>query len=127
MSGARLSAVRKGSAVGGTPGRTPASVGGDTRPLVPAMMSLRGYPAGPGGVDAAEPSCLPDLLELAGMVVPVIVEHGAEVHVDRDLVRAHELLEEGNARLAPLEGRLFEPFDVFDDAAPLGIQRVPEL
>src|SRR5262249_41176599 len=38
-----------------------------------------------------------------------------------------ELLEEGNTRLAPLEGRLLELFDVLEDSAALSIQRLPEL
>src|SRR5262245_50536799 len=122
MSGARLSSVRKGNAVGRAPGRTPASGGDDTRPPGPAMTtSLRGHPAGLCGVGVAEPNGLPDLLELAGVVVPVKVEHGAEVHVDRDLVRAHELLEERDARLAPVEFPLLEPIDVPEQAAALGV------
>src|SRR5207245_567968 len=88
---------------------------------------LGAHPAGFRGGVAAEADGLPDFLELARVVVPVIVEHGAEIHVDRDLVRAHELLEEGNTRLAPLEGRLVKPFDVVQDTAVLGIQRVPKL
>src|SRR2546425_7933800 len=89
--------------------------------------ALGAHPAGFRAGVAAEADGLPDFLELARVVVPVIVEHGTEVHVHRDLVRAHELLEEGNTRLAPLEGWLLKPFDVLQDAAALGIQRVREL
>src|SRR6516164_2989059 len=127
MSGARLSSVRKGSAAGCATGRAPTSSEGDTSPLLPAMTGLGAHPAGFRGGIAAEADGLADFLELARVVVPVIVEHGAEVHVDRDLVRTHELLEEGNTRLAPLEGGLLKPFDVLQNAAALGIQRVREL
>src|SRR5262245_23538267 len=98
MSGARLSSVRKGSAVWATPGRAPASIEGEARPLVAMALGVGG--AGRRGGGAAEPDGVPDLLDLPGVVVPVVVEHRAEVHVERDLVRAHELLEEGDARLA---------------------------
>src|SRR5262249_6136826 len=61
---------------------------------------LGAHPAGFRADVAAEADGLPDFLELARMVVPVMVEHGADVHIDHDLVRAHELLEERNACLA---------------------------
>src|SRR5262245_27506352 len=82
---------------------------------------LGAHPAGARADVAAEADSLPDFLELARVVVPVIVEHGADVHVDRDLIRAHELLEERNTCLALLEGRLLKPFDVLQDAAARGI------
>src|SRR5882762_4854810 len=109
MSGARLSSVRKGSAVECAPGPAPTETEGDTSPPVPAMIVLGAQPAGLRGGVAAEADGLADFLELARVVVPVIVEHGTEVHGHRDLVRAHELLEEGNTRPAPLESRLLEP------------------
>src|SRR5262245_58127227 len=127
MSGARLSSVRKGNAVGSAPGSIRASIGGETRPLTVAMRPLARHPAGLRGRGAAEPDGLPDLLELARVVVPVVVEHGAQEHVDRDLIRAHELLEEGDARLALVEFPLFEAVDVLEQAAALGVERVPEL
>src|SRR5215831_9361297 len=112
MSGARLSSVRNGSAVERAPGSVRASIGGETRPLTVTMMTLARHPAGLRGGGAAEPNGLPDLLELARVVVPVVIEHGAQEHVDRDLVRAHELLEEGDASLALVEIPLFERVDV---------------
>src|SRR5215470_10081327 len=126
MSGARLSSIRKGSAVGSTLGSARASICAEMRPLTVVMRPLGRHPAGLRGGGAAEPDGLPDLLELTRVVVPVVIEHGAQEHVDRDLVRAHELLEEGDARLALVEFPLFERVDVLEQAAALGVQRVPE-
>src|SRR5262245_25945496 len=126
MSGARLSSVRKGSA-GCALGMAPASTGVATRPLVLAMTVLGRHPAGLGGVDAAEANGVTDLLDLARVVVPVVVEHRTQIHVERDLVRAHELLEEGDARLALVELAFLEPVDVLEHPPPLSVQRVPEL
>src|SRR5687768_7731530 len=53
------------------------------------------------GLHHLETDRAPDLRDLARVVVPVIVEHGADEHRDRDLVGAHELLEQRDLRLAP--------------------------
>src|SRR5262245_59122663 len=127
MSGARLSSIRKGSAVGSALGSVRASIRAETGLLTVVMRPLGRQPAGLRGGGAAEPDGLQDLLELACVVVPVVVVHGAQEHVDRDLVRAHELLEEGDASLALVEFPLFEPVDIVEQAAALGVQRVPEL
>src|SRR5262249_19168861 len=60
---------------------------------------------------------LADLGDLAGVIVPVVVEHGADEHRDRDLVGAHELLEQRDARLA-LEVGVADGVEIREDLAP---------
>src|SRR5262245_43147495 len=69
-----------------------ASVGGReiVRSRSPARDSLRRL---------GKPHRRADLGDLAGVVVPVVVEHRADEHRDRDLVRAHECPEERDAGL----------------------------
>src|SRR5262245_52945322 len=69
---------------------------------------------------------LADLGELAGVVVPVIVEHRADEHRDRDLVGAHELLEQRDARLAPEVG-VAQAVEVGVQIAALGVEPVHQL
>src|SRR5204863_4716756 len=52
---------------------------------------------------ARQPGGRADLAELAGVVVPVVVEQRADVHRDGNLVLLHDLLEERDLRLAALE------------------------
>src|SRR5713101_5731718 len=67
-----------------------------------------------------------DLAELAGVVVPVVVEHRADEHRDRDLIGTHELLEERDAGFA-LEVGITQPFEVAKDLPALAVERAREL
>src|SRR5262245_63287420 len=73
-----------------------------------------------------EPDRLADTREMARVVVPVVVEQRADVHGNRDLVGAHELLEERDARL-PLELRVLQSADEGEHPAALRVQRLSKL
>src|SRR5262245_45345052 len=67
-----------------------------------------------------------DLRELAGVIVPVVVEQRAKVHRNRDLVGTHELLEERDACLA-VESPLLESVNVGEHSTALSVERPSEL
>src|SRR5215471_15863989 len=67
-----------------------------------------------------------DLGDLPRVVVPVIVEHRADEHRNRDLVGAHELLEQRNAGF-PFEIALAELLEILEQLAPLGVERAGEI
>src|SRR5215510_8202070 len=67
-----------------------------------------------------------DLRELAGVIVPVVVEQRTDVHRNRDLIGPHELLEERDARLA-LESPFLESVNVGEHSTALSVERLSEL
>src|SRR5262249_60043261 len=70
---------------------------------------------------------LANLGELAGVIVPVEVEERADVLRERDLLGAHELLEERNPRLARLQLVIRERRDHDEHLAALLVDGVDEL
>src|SRR5438552_777597 len=81
---------------------------------------------GQGLLLGGEADGLADLGELAGVVVPVELEERPHEGRDVDLVDSHDLLEEGNARLAPEIG-LAESVEIEGDFAALRVEGVHEL
>src|SRR5262245_22768011 len=73
-----------------------------------------------------EPHGFPDLGQVARVVVPVEVEHGIDEHRDRDLVRAHELLEQRDARLAREVG-IAQRLEVGEHLPALRVERGGQL
>src|SRR5262249_37885960 len=100
---------------------------------IPRNASVAGRPvvraAAPSGerlLRVRQADRLADLGELAGVIVPVIVEHRADEHRNRDLVGAHELLEQRDARLAPEVG-VAQAVEVSVQIAALGVEPVHQL
>jgi hypothetical protein len=79
-----------------------------------------------GGSNVGQAVGLPDLGDLARVIVPAVVEHRRHVHRQQDLVGPHELLEQRDLRLA-VEISLAEGLQLVEDVAPLGLERLPQL
>src|SRR5215467_14561703 len=79
-----------------------------------------------GGLHVGQAVSVADLGDLSGVVVPMEIEHRTNVRRQGDLVGPHELLEQGDLRLASKIG-LGEGFEVAEDVAALGLERLPEL
>src|SRR5262245_2673265 len=91
-----------------------ASAGG--RPVVRSRSPEDARSLGLGQPDGSA-----DLRDLPRVVVPVVIEHGADEQRQRDFVGAHELLEQRHTRLSRQVG-LTEPLEVAEDVAALGIE-----
>ena len=83
----------------------------------PDVVYPRPLPASRGGHAVG----LADLGDLPRVVVPVVVEHGAHVYRQGDLVGPHELLEQGNLRLPPQIG-VGERFEITEDLTALSLE-----
>src|SRR5262249_56438777 len=69
---------------------------------------------------------LADLGDLTRVIVPVVIEHGADVHGNRDLVGPHELLEQRDASL-PLELSVAQGVEITEDLLALRVELFDEI
>src|SRR4029453_3280518 len=70
---------------------------------------------------------LPVLGQLPPMMVPVDAEEGPDPYRDRHLVRAVELLEQGDAGASGNEGLVAQGLQVLEDLEPMAVERLHEL
>src|SRR5262245_35530129 len=84
------------------------------------------YPRPPPTSHGGHAVGLADLGDLPRVIVPVVVEHGADVYRQGDLVGPHELLKQGDLRLSPQIG-VGEGFEIAEDLTALSLERVEQL